>query len=207
MSDHDDRPTGRRSKVARVIDDYDLEGMGERLERSWLGEGEPERSLRALADHFNRSVLEARMRDAGMNPLDGEVDNMYRLLTDDDVSGGSRTEARRRLEQHGIDIEELEADFVSYQAIRTYLTAYRDAEYDGEQDSTRTDSVIQTIQRLQSRTRSVAERSLDQLRETDRISLGTFRLFIEISVLCEECDTQYELVDLLKRGGCDCESA
>jgi hypothetical protein len=66
--------------------------------------------------------------------------------------------------------------------------------------------VIDTIQRLKSRTRSVAEQSLDQLRGAGRITLGEFRLFIDINVHCEECNSQYEFVELVTRGGCGCES-
>lgn len=196
------------SKVARLIEQYQLgTEFGEQLEERWTAEAGQRDSLRSLADRFNKRLLEATMTDAGLSTVDGEAANIYRLLTDDEVSSGDRTEARGRLEKHGIDLDELETDFVSYQAIRSYLTAYRGAEYTRDRDSTRIDSVIETIQRLQSRMRSVAERSLTQLQKTDRISVGEFRLFIELTVLCEECNTQYGIVDLLKRGGCDCESA
>ena len=41
------------------------------------------------------------MEDAGMAPLDGEVENTYRLLTDSNVNTGAHTQARRRLEHAG----------------------------------------------------------------------------------------------------------
>ncbi|AQL44347.1 hypothetical protein BV210_17200 [Halorientalis sp. IM1011] len=195
------------SKVARLIDEYGLGGAyGDRLESLWTADGSERESLRALADRFNERLLDAAITDAGMSTVDGEVANIYRLLTDDDVSSGNRIEARRRLEQHGVDVDQLERDFVTYQAIRSYLKEYRDAQYESDSQADRTESVVDTIQRLKSRTRSVAERSLDQLRGTDRITLGEFRLFIDISVHCEECETQYEFVDLVKRGGCECEA-
>lgn len=195
------------NKVARLLEEYGLgSDFGDRLEELWTAEGSERESLRTLADRFNERLLESAMADAGMSTVDGEVANMYRLLTADDVSSGNRTEARRRLAENGIDVEQLERDFVTYQAIRSYLKDYRGAEYESGSETTRTDSVIETIQRLKSRTRSVAEKNLEQLRETGRITLGEFRLFIDISVLCEECDTQYEFVELIKRGGCECES-
>lgn len=46
------------------------------------------------------------------------------------------------------------------------------------------------MQRLKSRTRSVAEKNLDQLKKMGQLSLGEYRLFIDVSVLCEECNTQ-----------------
>jgi hypothetical protein len=65
--------------------------------------------------------------------------------------------------------------------------------------------VVQTLQRLTERVRSVADRSLTQLRDTGRLTLGEFRLFVDVSVLCEDCGSQYSVVELIRRGGCDCE--
>jgi hypothetical protein len=195
------------SKVARLIGEYGLgERFGERLEDRWTAEGDERESLRSLAARFNEQLLESAMADAGMSAVEGEMENLYRLLTGDDVSSGNRTEAHRRLERNGIDVEQLERDFVTYQAIRTYLTEYRGATYERGSDGERVESVIETIQRLRSRTQSVAEKSLDQLKQTDRLSLGEYRIFIDINVLCEDCDTQYGLVELLRDGECACDS-
>jgi hypothetical protein len=202
VNDADGRPS---SKVARLIDTYGFdETFGDELEALWTAEGSRRKSLRDLADMFNRQLLEAALDDAGMSTVDGEVANLYRLLTGDDVSSGMRMEARTRLERNGIDVDELESDFVTYQAIRSYLTSYRDAEYERPSDGNRVESVLDTIQRLRSRLGSVVDGSLDRLRSTDQLTLGEFRLFIDVDVLCEECGAQYGVVELLERGGCDC---
>lgn len=97
-----------------VFKHYELgQQFGDRLEDLWTAEGDERESLRSLADRFNRRLLAAAMDDAGMAALEWEVANLYRLLTSDDVSSGNRTEARRRLEQNGIDIEQLERDLVT----------------------------------------------------------------------------------------------
>ncbi|MEF8826461.1 MAG: hypothetical protein V5A27_09015 [Halapricum sp.] len=216
MPDQEDGSTGSdtdtestpANKVARLIDTYGLgEGFGDRLEALWTAEGEERESLRTLAARFNRRLLEVEMTEAGMSTLDGEVYNLYRLLSDDEVSSGVRTEARVRLEREGVNVERLEQDFVTYQAIRSYLKEYRGADYQRGTDSNRIETAIETIQRLQSRVRSVAERNLQQLRDTGRLSLGEFRLFVGIEVLCEDCNEQYGLIELLKREGCQCEQA
>lgn len=195
------------SKVARLIEAYGLgEAFGARLEALWTAEDERRESLRSLADRFNRRLLDAAMAEAGRSPVDGEVENMYRLLTGEDVSSGNRTEARSRLERAGVDIDRLERDFVSYQAIRSYLTEYRDAAYEREDDPATVSDAIETIQRLESRLRAVTEKRLGRLAESDRLTIGDFRLFIDVSVLCEDCDTQYGIVELLQRGGCDCDA-
>jgi hypothetical protein len=206
MADNDEDRTGRSSKVARLIDDYDLgESFGDELERRWTAEGTERTSLRDLADLFNERLLRSAMSSAGVSTVSGEVSNIYRLLTDDDVSSGMRTEARARLERDGVDVDRLERDFVSYQAVRSYLTKYRDAEYEGPSEEEQVGRVLDSIQRLRARLQSITESSLDRLRSTDRITLGEFRLFVDVDVLCEECGAQYGVADLLERGGCDCE--
>lgn len=204
----DSQPTAgdaprRRLKIARLIDEYGLVGVGEELERRWTASGAERMSLRDLADEFNRRLLETAMAEAGMQPLAGEVENIYRLLTDDDVSPADRTRTIRRLEREGVDVDELSSDFVTYQAVRSYLKQDRDAEYVRD-DRDRTVVEAENIQQLRGRLMTVTEGKLAQLRKNDHISLGEFRLFADISVLCEDCGQRYEIGDLLERGGCDC---
>lgn len=198
----DDRP---RSKVARLTEKYDLgPAMGDRMEADWTGASGERSSLRDLADRVNRLVLRTALQDAGESALDGEVANTYRLLADDDASSGSRTEARQRLERSGVDVEELERDFVTYQAVRSYLTEYRNAEYEGPNADQRRENLAETVGRLRSRTASVIESNLRQLRDAGGITLGEFRLLVAVTVLCEDCDRQYGVKELLDHGGCDC---
>lgn len=191
------------TKVGRVIDEYGLEGMGRRLEADWTADGDESRSLRELADVFNRAVLTAAMEDAGMRALDGEVDNLYRLLSEDDVSAGARTEAESRLERGGVNVEALRSDFVSHQAIHTYLTKYREVEY--ERDQPDPEQSMTKLRRLQNRTRAVSEDTLDRLRDVDAIELEEYDVFVGVQVLCHECGRQTEIGDLLDAGGCECQ--
>lgn len=207
MSDTDDEEDGRsarRTKIERLIDEYQLAGIGDELERRWTADAEERASLRTLAADFNRRVLERTMVDAGMDPIDGEVDNVYRLLTDDDVSRGVRTEVESRLDREGVDVESLRTDFVTYQAIRSFLQDVRDASYESETG----DSIARarsSFERLVGRTTAVVERRLDQLRTTDRLTLGSFRVRTTVTVYCEDCETQYDVTTLLENGGCDCD--
>lgn len=194
------------SKVARLIGVYNLDAnLGDRLEALWTAESSERESLRTLADRFNKRLLETVMNDAGMPVVDGEVDNLYRLLTEDDVSSGNRTEARRRLERNGVGVDQLERDFVTYQAVRTYLKDVRGASYERKRDGSRVKNVAETIQRLKSRTQSVAEKNINQLVRANLVSIGEYQLFIDVSILCEDCKTQYGLVEFLENGSCDCQ--
>lgn len=193
---------GRRSKVARLISRYELQELGEKLEQLWTAE-EGRRSLRDLAAYFNRQLLQRRLKEENVQLLDGEPANVYRLLTDDEVSSAERTRVRRRLEREGIDVDALLSDFVSYQAIRTYLTEYRDAEYTPS-EADRRERETENIQRMRGRTVSVTEGKLEQLRKHDEISLGEFRTLVDVQIVCEDCNSQYDVFELLDRGGCDC---
>jgi len=198
-----DSGSGRRTKVARLIDEYGLEALGPEMEQRWTADGDDRLSLRALAEYFNQQLLEAKMTGAGMQPLSGEIENTYRLLTDDDVGSADETRTRRRLERNGLDVESTQQDFVTYQAIRTYLKDHRGAEH-ATDDRPRTVVEGENIQRLRGRTKTVTEGRLKQLQRGDHITLGAFRVFTEINVLCEDCGMRYEIDELLERGGCEC---
>ena len=198
----DNRPS---SKVARLISEYDLDGLGDELEVRWTGDGVERTSLRDLADYFNEQLLERALIDAGMSALDSDVSSTYRNLTDEDVSTGVRTDARTRLENNGIDVDDLESDFVSYQAIRSYLTEYRDAEYRRLSDEEKIEKDLQSIQRLMTRTLSVTEERIEKLAQTGRIDADSFEVLLDVQVLCGECGRQYSVSEFLDGRGCDCQ--
>lgn len=192
---------GRQSKVGRLIEAHDLDGWSERLARQWTDERV---SLRDLADQFNRRVLRAVMMDAGLNPTNSEVASTYSLLTDDEVSSGEAIRVEKRLRRAGIDVDELGRDFVSHQAIHTYLTKHRGVSLPENDSETQVQKTIETIQRLKSRVQAVAESSLENLVNTDRLTLGSFSVLVDIRVYCSDCGEQYELTELLTEGGCQC---
>ena len=111
ISNSSNRPVARRTKVVRLIEEYGLDGIGDELEQRWTGRDVERDSLRTLAAVFNQRLFGVNM--IGMDPLEGEVGNVYRLLTDDEVSSGTGTETETRLRQEGVDVEELRSDFVT----------------------------------------------------------------------------------------------
>jgi hypothetical protein len=197
----DDRP---RNKVARLIEKYELTGLGAELEARWTGDGVERTSLRDLADQFNQRLLAAALEEAGRTPLDDEVASLYENLTGDDVSQGVKTDTRTTLATDGVDVDEVEREFVTYQAIRSYLKDWRDAEYRKPSDEEKLDSDRETIQRLLTRTQTVTEDRLEQLRETERIAAAEFEVFVDAQVLCQRCGTQHTVVEFIDNGGCDC---
>lgn len=191
-------------KVGRVLSESGLEELHAALPRRWLGESGDAVSLRDLADEINIALVRVAMERAGADPLKGEADNAYRLLTDDDVSAGVRTQQRNRLEREGIDVDGLESDFVTHQAVYTYLTKGLGV----SKDTDDTDPVAkheERLQRLRNRTLAVMENSLSELRESDQFSLGSFDAVVDLRVYCRDCETQFDLTDLFQGGGCNCD--
>jgi hypothetical protein len=198
----DDRPS---SKVAHLIEEYDLDGLGAELEARWTGDGVERSSLRDLADRFNRRLLEQALLEAGMNTLESDVETIYEHLTSDDVSTGVRMDTHNRLDRNGIDPGELERDFVTYQAIRTYLKEWRGAEYEQLSDADKIAKDRESIQRLMTRTLSVTEDRIEKLRETGRVDIEAFEVVLDAQVLCRACGTQQSIGEFFDSGGCPCQ--
>ncbi len=191
------------NKVAELIETYDLDGLGGELKAYWTGEGVERMSLRDLAAYFNKELLEVKMEVAGMSVINNDTDRIYRHLTSDSISSGVRTDTENELSEHGIDPAQLKQEFVSHPTLRTYLREYQDAEYEEISDEEKLDKDRQMIDRLLTRSQSVATDRIEKLISTDRISSSDFEVFVDMNVLCQDCGTQYS-VDTYLEGGCDC---
>lgn len=193
-----------RYKVGRVIQRYDLDGMGEALEARWLGRDREAESLRDLADVVNKAILRNAMEAAGKVVIDSEVETTYEVLTDDGASGADQTKIRRDLNRDGVDIEQLERDFVTHQAVYTYLTKGREVSKEASPGDPieRSD---ETINRLKSRTGVVTESELERLVNRGDLTLGEFDVLVSITVVCQECGMSQDVSELLSDGSCYCD--
>lgn len=188
---------GRRSKVATAIDAYGLDGLGTELEARWSRERD-RWSLRRLADYFNAELLAQALRNTDGATLNVDAAGLYDRLRSDDRT--TRTEAERLLEREGIDVDALRDEFVSYQAIRTYLRSHRDAEPPSG-DGSDVDEAVETIRRLDGRLAAVAR---DRLSALDDLAVAEPRVLTSIRVYCDDCGARLDLEDL-DDGACDCD--
>lgn len=195
-----------RCKVGRLIESYGLDGEGDRLECRWLGDGVEEASLRELADEFNRELLAAATDDAGRNPVAADLETTYEILTGDAESEGARTQKRLELSRDGVDVDQLLSDFVSHQAVHTYLRDYRGVEREAADEADQLESDIETLRRLQSRAESVTADAVERSGNTGRIDVGEFDVLVNVRVFCQDCGADFDAEELLRRGGCDCET-
>lgn len=199
-----DTTRSRGTKVARIIDEYELSGMGADLEAAWTGESGDRTSLRDLADEFNERVLEEALRESGISPLSFEVTGTYEALRHG--SGSDETRARRRLERQGVDVEEVSSNFVTHQAVHTYLTKEREATLP-EDDENAVERKIETIDKLNSRVAAVTDTAIESLIPDEELERTSYEVLVDVRAVCSECGSDYSVGELLHQGGCDCAEA
>ncbi|WP_265112068.1 rod-determining factor RdfA [Halosolutus halophilus] len=194
--------TEHRTKVSRLIDKYDLGNLGEELEHMWTAEGNERRSLRQLSTLFNKRLLRSAIEDSEFETVSGELDSIYQQIQGEKGSPADQTRTRRQLERDGVVVESVESDFVTYQAIRSYLKKERNAEYEPADDPIERDKT--SIQQLRNRTAAVTETKLEGLDKADQIELGPHQVTVDINVFCENCGRQFDVTEILDQKGCGC---
>lgn len=192
---------GPNTKVGRVIEAYDLDEMGATLEAEWTGETGERTSLRDLADEFNEAVVAAAVRETANSSLDVEVASTYEALQNG--TGSEATRARRRLEREGVDVDSLTADFVTHQAIHTYLTEDRGASLPTDEEG-RAERKIQTIEKLQGRLSAVSESAISSLANADELDRDDYDVLVDVRAVCPRCGADAPISELIRRGGCGC---
>lgn len=196
---------GPKPKVDRLIDAYDFEGLGDELECRWTDDDD-RASLRQLADDVNLRLLESALAETGERRPDGDLENLYHRLTDDDRGSGAHVRARNTLQRHGVDVDALRQDFVSHQSIYTYLTNHRNVDPPDRTPSKQEqlDQRCATVQRLKTRLASVTETAITELVEAGHLTLGDCRVLVTVRVQCTDCNTRRSVTDLFAEGGCEC---
>jgi hypothetical protein len=195
----------RKYKVGKVLTKYKLTDLHNKLAELWVGETGEEFSLRDLAERINVRIVRVSLERAGEDPLDGEAENVYRLLHGDDVSAGVQIQQENRLERAGIDVDELKNDFVTHQSVHTYLTKGLNVSKSSNNQTDPMEKRRIRIERLQNRLDAVVEQTLENLQNSGNLSAGDVDATVSIQVFCEDCGTQYDLFVLLQNGGCDCQ--
>lgn len=203
-SDDTDLNTVCECKLGRVADAYGLANLDDELVAHWTGEMDERYSTRTLATIVNQRVLEAALTDADVSIKEGELENTYRLLTDDDVSSGTRVQTRNELERDGVPIDDVESDFVSHQTVYNHLTDCLDTSLEEPSDEDRLERSAEKLGALQNRTAAVTTDTIEQLERNGIIAVGEFDVVVSTTVTCEDCLQEYSIRELLDEGSCNC---
>lgn len=191
-----------RPKVKRVAEEYHLEGVTDELEHRWAATGEEHQSLRELADFVNKQMLESEIDRTSDFPQAQDVEHIYNVLQSDNVSPGRLQELKRNLDRRGIDIDKLTSDFVSHQAVHSYLRDYQGVEYEASEQTIEDD--LEIVQRVRGRLIAVIESIIDKNQSKEDFDASEYGVYIDIRIQCEECQRSMTLVNYFKNRGCDC---
>ncbi|WP_226043073.1 rod-determining factor RdfA [Natrinema sp. DC36] len=192
-------------KLGRVAAKYDLADLDETLVGDWTGDGDERRSTRELATYVNQQILKIALTNADIPPKEGEIENMYRLLTSDDVTSGTRIEIRNELERDGVPIEAVESDFVSHQTVYNHLTKCLEASIETPNDEERLERSEEKLGALKNRTAAVTTDTVEQLDRKGILEIGKFNVNVSVTVTCEDCFREYTVRDLLDQRACNCQ--
>ena len=207
MTDPDGEPRPC-CKVGAVAEAFELFDIDATLRERWTAE-EDRSGVRELADHVNTSLLRSALRTdgEGAGALEGEAENYYRLLTDEEVSRGMRTEARSRLRDRGIDVETIEERFVSHQTVYRHLTGCLEVSRDPSPTDagTAVRDGIATVRALQRRTEAVATSAFERLDRDGHVRVGDLDVLVDVIVSCRACGEQFPLSESLAGRSCRCE--
>lgn len=193
-------------KVSTVATEFGLDGVHQELRERWVAEDGP--SVRRLTASFNKRILEAVFKHAGRIPIDGEIDNVYRLLTDANVVDAERTRARERLERDDIPIREVESAFLSHQTLYRHLVDCLDATYErtDQSDTAQVEAWRERLLALEGRTSRVTARGIERLRERGAVDIDSFDVAADITVTCTTCGDFFTVEEFLDERSCDCAS-
>jgi len=187
-------------KVGRTADAYGLDGLDDLLcERRAEGA-----SLRQLETVVNERVLRSALEATDEDVL-RDAAAIYRNLTGEDTSAGVRAETEAWLSRIGVDPAAIDADFVSYQTVRSHFNECLDV--DTARDSTLSlDDAEGTIEWARSRSEGIVGRTIERLADTDGFHSGAVDVTHVVRVSCRDCGASHPVERFLDRGGCNCDT-
>lgn len=186
-------------KVGRVIDRYDLAGVGDELVRR---REEADESLRGLAAFLNARLLERALERHADRQVLADPASVYERLTDGD-DAGETAETRARLRSAGVPVDEVTDSFVSHQTVRSHLRTCLDMET-GRSRATEAEDVADLVEWARRRDEAVIDRAISRLRESGDLDIGEPNVIHSVRVICEDCGQSHRLRELLDADGCGC---
>jgi hypothetical protein len=109
-----------------------------------------------------------------------------------------------RLQKQGIDVDQLQSDFVSYGTVRRHLKNCLGVERESPEADDPAETGAQRIAALQNRTVAVTENTLSQLASAGELAAGDIDVFVDITVSCSECGMHAPVREYIEGNGCDC---
>lgn len=182
-------------KVCRVLDERDMQRYEDRLVEQWTADSPNRKGYRQLAEWLNTMILRREMDRAGLSTLGNEPESKYERLQEGDETVAA--EVRSDLRNEGIDVDRLDADFVSYGVVRTHLKECLDVDRDVESTDWEGDAIEYTREHASGKLED-AVRSL--LNKGELSACGEVEVHVSFEVECEGCHTRVPIDRALRRG-------
>lgn len=182
---------------------YGFDDIDDELKEKYEDE---DASFRELEQYLNTKIIETVLDRNNIDYLPGEAENYRRILLEetDNITIANVRNAEYRLENQGVDVDQLEEDLVSYHTMGTHLRDCIGVDTSQKSKEIDIESGENTIGSLISRTDAVINRTLERLRDTGKLSLGEFTVNVSARVTCEECGRTTNVFELTENGGCEC---
>ncbi|MFW5959040.1 MAG: rod-determining factor RdfA [Natronomonas sp.] len=191
-------------KVGESIQSHDLdsgvreEDTNEHLVARWVGSDDyTEEGYRTLAKWFNKRIMHDVYLEAGRSVSETRIDADYAALTDDERA--VREDIADDLRVDGVDVDALEADFVSRATMRRHLTNCLGAEK--ERKPATSDWELDKIEHGRTHFRKSVTSAVRSLANKNKLPGGTdAEVETPIILSCPECTARTRLETALSRG-------
>jgi hypothetical protein len=196
-------------KVGRASGKYAIDNMNEKLHSRRMNQG---MSLRDLADYFNQQVLNRAIERTGADLADvaygavspdDAVARVYESLTSETISADREARVRTRLEQRGVDVNDIESDWVTHPTMRSHLNECLGIETSRSSEIGREDS-RDTIEWARTRCTKIVHQTVSRLISAGVVTVSDHHVSVSINISCSDCGQTYRLSELLTEQSCSC---
>lgn len=192
-------------KVDSLAKRYDLsvpdpayDSIDAYLVARWTGaDGRPSEGYKPLTRWFNERVLRRVYESHDRDAMDVHLSTEYDVLTGDEDLRFDELAAD--LSTDGIDVEQLQREFVSWSTMRHHLKGCLEASKEAQSPST--DWELNSVKIAQEQTKSKAKSVLRSLASKDRLpQADKADVDVQVKLTCPECSVRVPLEDALGRG-------
>lgn len=192
-------------KVDDLIERYDLstprdeyETLDKYLLARWKGlDGLESEGYQTLTERFNKRILVRIYDEHGRDTPKYRIDSEYEILRAN--QGVRYDELAADLATNDIDIDDVQAELVSWSTMRRHLNTC----LDGEKELTRSTSEweLESVEVARSKVIEKAQSALQSLSSKQRLPDATKAdVDIQVKLSCPECPTRVSIEDAVERG-------
>jgi len=198
-SESQDKIDSSRCKIDRVATKYDLDDLDRMVRHRRRKNGA---SLRDLERLINTQILDAALAETDVDIL-GDAASVYEVLTGSDVDTRRLVNVQDQMEKHGIDLEELESDFISYQTVRTHLNDCLGVDT-SRQGVESIEEGYEIIRGDRQRHQEVVSRTIARFSRLNLVQIENPTVTVSTTIECESCKRTYRILEFLEQGRCEC---